>query len=268
MNIHKNTRLTQHQRQAVWRAYTQDKITVTSPARQYQVSRVTIYRILKAARLQLLAPQNSTNNRFKQAKYGMKQLAKVEKAIEEKLKKQAKRYNKSYPGEMVHFDTKRLPLLQNQKATDPRDYLFVAIDDYSRELYAAILPDRTAASAAKFLLHDVIDCCPYTVECAYSDNGMEYRGNASHSFAVACVQNHIGQKFTRIARPQTNGKAERVIRTLMQMWHDKFPFKDSEHRQKELCRFVNFYNTVKPHKGLKGDTPFEVLQAYFSQPVV
>ncbi len=162
---------------------------------------------------------------------------------------------------MVHFDTKRLPLLQNQKATDPRDYLFVAIDDYSRELYAAILPDRTAASAAKFLLHDVIDCCPYTIECAYSDNGMEYRGNASHPFAVAFVQNNIGQKFTRIARPQTNGKAERVNRTLMEMWHDKFAFKDSEDRQKELCRFVNFYNTVKPHKGLKGDTPFEVLQA-------
>jgi len=37
-----------------------------------------------------------------------------------------------------------------------------------------------------------------------------------------------------------------------------------EHRQKELCRFVNFYNTVKPHRSLNGDTPFEVLQAYFS----
>lgn len=169
---------------------------------------------------------------------------------------------------MVHFDTKRLPLLQNQKATDQRDCLFAAIDDYSREPYAAILFDRTAASAAKFLLRDVIDCCPYTIECAYFDNGMEYRGNASHPFAVACVQNNIGQKFTRIARPQTNGKAERVIRTLMEMRHDKLPFKDSEHRQKELCRFVNFYNTVKPHKGLKGDTPFEVLQAYFSQSVV
>ncbi|MCQ9327179.1 integrase core domain-containing protein, partial [Neisseria dentiae] len=44
---------------------------------------------------------------------------------------------------------------------------------------------------------------------------------------------------------------------------DKHPFKDSAHRQKELCRFVNFYNTVKPHKSLKGDTPFEVLQASF-----
>ena len=127
MNIHKNTRLTPHNRQAIWRAYTQDKISVTSLARQYHVSRVTIYRILKAARLQLLTPKSSTNNRFKQAKYGVKRLAKVEREIEEKLKKQAKRYNKPYPGEMVRFNTKRLPLLQNQKATDPRDYLFTAI---------------------------------------------------------------------------------------------------------------------------------------------
>ena len=118
------------------------------------------------------------------------------------------------------------------------------------------------------LLHDVIDCCPYTIECAYSDNGVEYRGNAEHPFGVACVQNNIEQKFTRPARPQTNGKAERVIRTLMEMWHSKTLFQDAAHRQKELCRFVNFYNTVKPHKSLKGDTPFEVLQAYFSQPVV
>ena len=243
MNIHKNTRLTPHNRQAIWRAYTQDKISVTSLAQQYHVSRVTIYRILKAARLQLLVPQKSTNNRFKQAKYGMKRLAKVEREIEEKLKKQAQRYNKSYPGEMVHFDTKRLPLLQNQKATDPRDYLFVAIDDFSRELYAAILPDRTAASAAKFLLHDVIDCCPYTIECAYSDNGVEYRGNAGHPFGVACVQNNIGQKFTRPARPQTNGKAERVIRTLMEMWHSKTLFQDAAHRQKLLKSYRLIFST-------------------------
>ena len=134
MNIHKNTRLTPHHRQAIWLAYTQGKESVTSLARRYQVSRVTIYRALKAARGRLLKPQTSTNNRFKQAKYGMKRLAKVERGIQEKLKKQAKRYNKSYPGELVHLDTKRLPLLKGQKATDKRDYLFVAIDDFSREL--------------------------------------------------------------------------------------------------------------------------------------
>ena len=57
------------------------------------VSRQTIYNVLKAARVNILKPQNSINSRFKQARYGIKRLAKVEKAIQDKLKKQAKRYN-------------------------------------------------------------------------------------------------------------------------------------------------------------------------------
>ncbi len=52
------------------------------------------------------------------------------------------------------------------------------------------------------------------------------------------------------------------------MWHEKQSFDSPEHWQKELCRFVNLYNTMKPHRSLNGDTPFEILQAYFSQPVV
>ena len=104
MNIHKSTKLLPHHRQA-------------------------IYNVLKAARVNILKPQNSTKNRFKQAPSSIKRLAKVEKAIQDKLKKQAKRYNKSYPGEMVHVDTKRLPLLKGQKSNDAREYLFVGIDD-------------------------------------------------------------------------------------------------------------------------------------------
>ena len=120
MNMHKNTRLTPHHRQAIWLAYTQEKESITSLARHYQVSRVTIYRAFKTARGRLLKPQTSTNNHFKQAKYKMKRLAKVERGIQEKLKRQAKRYNKSYPKELVHLNTKRLPLLKGQKATDKR----------------------------------------------------------------------------------------------------------------------------------------------------
>ena len=75
MNMHKNTRLTPYHRQAVWLAYTQEKESVTSLARRYQVGRVTIYRALKAARGRLPKPQTGTNNRFKQAKYGMKRPA-------------------------------------------------------------------------------------------------------------------------------------------------------------------------------------------------
>ena len=83
------------------------------------------------------------------------------------------------------------------------------------------MPDKTANSAAKFLLEDVIEPCPYLIECVYSDNGTEYKGTIHHPFGLACFQNGINQKFTKPAHPQTNGKAERVIRTLMEMWHDK-----------------------------------------------
>jgi len=83
---------------------------------------------------------------------------------------------------MVHFDTKRLPLIEEKNTTDQRDYLFVGIDDYSRELYANIFPDKTQDSAAAFL-KQVIEECPYTIKTAYSDNGTEYRGvESTHAF--------------------------------------------------------------------------------------
>lgn len=41
----------------------------------------------------------------------------------------------------------------------------------------------------------------------YSDNGKEFKGTNALTFVKACRQYGIGQKFTRINRPQTNGKA-------------------------------------------------------------
>ena len=63
--------------------------------------------------------------------------------------------------------------------------------------------------------------------------------------------------------PYTNGKAERVIRTIMDMWHNKTEFKSRQHRKIELIRFINYYNTVKPHKGINNQTPIEKLINYF-----
>jgi len=78
-----------------------------------------------------------------------------------------------------------------------------------------------------------------------------------------CATNQIEQRFTKVRTPQTNGKAERVIRTLMEMWHEKTVFKNRSHRKIELIRFVNWYNTVKPHKGIENRTPMEQLINYF-----
>jgi hypothetical protein len=89
----------------------------------------------------------------------------VERSLELKKKAEARRYNKSYPGELVHFDCKRLKLLKGEDRSFAREYLFVGIDDFSRERYAAILPDKTQGSAAAFL-GQVLEECPYTIECA------------------------------------------------------------------------------------------------------
>ena len=264
MNIHKRTRLTLLDRQEIWRLYQTRLWKVAHLAEHFHVSRPTIYDVLKRARLQEFTPRDSTNQRFKTLQYGLKRLAKVEQTIQKRLKREAKRYNKSYPGELVHFDTKRLPLLKGQSANEPREYLFVAIDDFSRELYADIFPDKTQHSAASFLIGTVIAQCPYQIDCAYSDNGTEYKGTDDHAFGKACRQHGIGQMFTRINRPQTNGKAERVIRTLMDMWHSQTCFKDCSDRQIQLFRFINFYNTAKPHKSLNNATPYEILNAYFN----
>ena len=168
---------------------------------------------------------------------------------------------------MMHFDTKKLPLLKGEKKTDQSQYLFVAIDDFSRELFVAIMPNKSMQSAATFM-KQVIEECPYTIEVAYSDNGTEYKGNRDHDFVAICRNNHINQKFTKPARPQTNGKAERVIRTLMEGWHcAKFKGRDDKNRQ--LCRYINYYNSVKPHKGIDDKTPYEqLIEFFFAKPNV
>jgi hypothetical protein len=55
----------------------------------------------------------SKNECYKTISYGIKRLVKVENSIEDKLRRQAKGDNKTYPGEMLHVNTKRLPLLKN-----------------------------------------------------------------------------------------------------------------------------------------------------------
>jgi len=239
------------------------KVRIATLAREYRVSRNSIYRILNRARVKDYSVHKSTNKRYQCLKYGIKRLAKVEAALEKKLKSQALRYHKDYPGEMMHSDNTELPMLEGEKRTDKPETLYIAIDDFSRELYAAILSDKTQYSSTAFL-SQVLEECPYTIETWYTDNGTEYKGNSrKHEFMRLCQENGIKQSFTRPHTPRTNGKAERVIKTIQDMWLKKTRFTSRIHRKQELVRFVNYYNTVKPHKGINNRTPMEQLINYF-----
>jgi transposase InsO family protein len=263
MNIHKWTKLTPVKRREIADKYFKEGVRISVLSREYHTSRNTIYNVINRARINDFSIHKSVNKRYRCLKYGLKRLAKIEKQIEEKLKQKAKRYNKSYPGEMIHSDNTQLPKIIGDTAQGKPETLYVAIDDFSRELYAAIMPDRTQYSSAAFL-KQVLEECPYTIEQWYTDNGTEYKGNPKeHEFMKLCEENEIKQSYTKVKTPRTNGKAERVIRTIQEMWHNKTQFKSRVHRQQELIRFVNYYNTVKPHKGIGNLTPLEKLIQYF-----
>jgi len=151
MEIHKKTRLTPIQRKNLSDDYWEKHTRVCDLIRKYGVTAPTVYKIIHRGKHKDYTIHKSINQRYRCLKYGIKRLAKIEKQIEQKLKNQARRYNKKYPGEMMHFDTKRLPLLVGETPTSNREYLFVGIDDFSRELYVAILPDKTQYSSEKSL---------------------------------------------------------------------------------------------------------------------
>ena len=109
-NGHKGQKLTVQNRREIWKQWCTRKYTKTELAKKLNVSRQTIGKVIARARIGIFAPLDSTNHRFKCIAYGMRHLAKVEREIEERKKKEAKRYGKSYPGEMMHFDIKPVPI--------------------------------------------------------------------------------------------------------------------------------------------------------------
>lgn len=265
MTIHKNTKLLPHQRQSMYGQWLAGR-SIVSLSAQYDISRPTVYKWLKRAKLNEFANRLSYNHRFKTIQYGLKKLTKVEKKILKQLERDnIERYEKDYPGEMVHFDNAKLPAI----AGDPnkrKEYLHVAVDDYSRYLVADIFPDKTQYSAA-IHLEETIMAMPFTLETIYSDNGKEYKGGADHQFMATARDYNLKQSFTKVKTPKTNGKAERVIRTLREEWHRKHQFRSREERKRLLDQFVYYYNHQRQHQGLNGQTPKQRLDSYVSKAV-
>ena len=189
----------------------------------------------------------------------------------------ARRYERSRPGELVHVDVKKLgrivggagwrvrggPQHYNRTFTDKHglkrrtvgyEYVHIAIDDYSRLAYAEVLADEKAATAAGFLRRAVrfYQRHGITVERVLSDNGSAYR-SAVH--AIACRKLRIKHLRTRPYRPQTNGKAERFIRTLLNGWAYGAIYRSSRERTAALDGWLWHYNHQRRHSALGHQAP-------------
>ncbi len=263
--MHKHTKLLPYQRREIFRRWAQgEKVTILS--QQFFVSRPTIYKVVENAKLGIFENRKSMNKRYQAVYYGLRKLSKKEKEVAKKIAKRERRnnrYEKTMPGEMVHMDTKRLPLMPGEAIIQPREYMFVAIDDYSRWIYVDIFPDKTAYSAAIFL-EEVKRAMPFHIEQIYTDNGSEYKGRKDHPFVSLCRRYGIAQSFTKVRHPQTNGKAERLHRTLMQEWHKRRHFTSRDERRRFLYAYCSWYNQSRLHQSLNS-TPLERLESFLAR---
>jgi transposase InsO family protein len=177
------------------------------------------------------------------------------------------RYERSAPGELVHVDCKKLGriLRPGHRVTGDRrgrakgragwQHLFVAIDDHSRLGFARVYPDESADSALAFLdeLVRFYGSHGITVERVLTDNGTCFK----RRWADACSARRITAKKTRAYRPQTNGKAERFIRTLLERWAYAYPYEHESERLAALPATLDFYNRFRPHRALRGLAPLQ-----------
>lgn len=200
----------------------------------------------------------------------------------------AVRYERSRPGELVHVDVKKLGRIVGGAGkrwrnngyqhytgsyTDAAgrvhakagwEYVHVAVDDYSRLAYAEVLPDEKAATAVGFLCRAVAFYRRYGihVEAVLSDNGPAY---ISIKHALACRRLRLKHLRTRPYRPQTNGKAERFIRTMLAGWAYAAVYGSSQERTHALDGWLWHYNHQRRHSALSHQPPItrtNVLRSY------
>jgi hypothetical protein len=168
-------------------------------------------------------------------------------------------------GELVHVDIKRLgrfwtvgKAILGDRLTRSEgagwQYLHLAIDDHSRLAYGELLPTESPYDCVAFLrrAHAWYAGQGVTIERVLSDNGNGYR---SHAWASACAELGIQRRYTRPRRPQTNGKAEALVKTLPREWAYRFAYPTSVHRAKALNGYLRWYNRHRPHGSLGGLPP-------------
>ena len=194
----------------------------------------------------------------------------------------AERYERQVAGELIHIDVKKLGRIQggagkrvtgsgrrhnHHRKRDAAgvarlqvgwEYVHIAIDDATRLAYAEVLHDEKAMTAIGFLRRAVafFESHGMTVCELLTDNGSAYRSTVH---AIACRAIGIRHLRTRPRRPQTNGKAERFIRTMLGGWAYGAIYASSAERTAALDGWIYRYNHHRRHSAIGRQPPISRL---------
>jgi transposase InsO family protein len=189
----------------------------------------------------------------------------------------AQRYERKRPGELIHVDVKKLGRIEagagkrvagrgrhyTRSFTDAAgkrhhtigwEFVHVCVDDATRLAYVEVLADEKGTTAVGFLGRAVRFFRRHgiRVERVLTDNGSAYR---STIHALACRILGLKHLRTRPYRPQTNGKAERFIRTMLGGWAYGAIYGSSAERTAALDGWLWRYNHERPHGSLGRKPP-------------
>jgi transposase InsO family protein len=246
----------------------------TPPEREAQILVLRTERKLGPARIAPLVGLAASTVHAVLTRHGMHRLAWLDRPTGQLIR----RYERPRPGELVHVDVKKLGVIRDgggwrahgrgsAQNTHSRtelslgrrvgyDYVHCAIDDHTRLAYAEIHSDERAETCAGFLRSAAnwfasvgID----RIERVMTDNAKAYR--ISRAWREAIAELGAQPRFTRVYRPQTNGKAERFNRTLADEWAYVRPFDSSADRTAALPAWLHTYNHHRSHTSLGGQPP-------------
>ena len=79
---------------------------------------------------------------------------------------------------------------------------------------------------------------------------------------------NIKHRYTQVRRPQTNGKVERLNRTISEEFLTKVKFKNRLHREAQLRLWEYHYNHHRPHQGINKMTPKQKLDTQLYPPQI
>lgn len=178
------------------------------------------------------------------------------------------RYEWPVPGDLIHLDTKKLGRMGARagKRFDPSQrgrsnrigwsVVHVAIDDHSRLAFVEELADESPETTLAFALRARAFYGSHGIEIRriLTDNGNPYR---SRMFTPALAALGIRHLRTKPYTPRTNGKAEAMVKILLNGWAYAYTYGSDQERSAALPRFVQFYNHARPHGGLNGARPID-----------
>lgn len=209
------------------------------------------YKITKEAEKEIINLRKSTGWGAKKLFEHLKHLDVCEKTIERVLKnnnltrkegnrgQRAKyvRYQRTHANSLWHIDDSEF---------GKKGKIIAVVDDATRYCLGILHVDSVTTIVVTKFLDDLIKKFGVPTQII-SDNGSPYGLKSKYSkFDVWCRRRKIEHIRTRVKRPQTNGKVERLFGTID---------KEIKYCNNDLELFRMRYNHFRPHQSLFSKTP-------------